>query len=281
MKKLTQSAVVLALSICTAHVHAVDLKSLRSIGTDLAKAASLSDEQIVEGSRDMMAQMDRQNQIAPAGSEYARRLVRLTQGLENEDGLKLNFAVYMLDEVNAFATPDGSIRVYKGLMDMMTDDELRGVIGHEIGHTKLGHSKSQMKNALLMSAGTKAAGVAGGSVGRPLRPTRRRSKPSRTPSSRKRTRPPPTTTVSTSCAGTGTTRPRWPRPSASWPRWAAAALPSCRAIRNPPPAPAGWKTGWRTGDRRPGADGGPCHAPPGRIPPSRHVTWTAWLSLPR
>ncbi|MEW6762250.1 MAG: M48 family metallopeptidase [Pseudomonadota bacterium] len=166
MKKLTKSAVVLVLSICTAHVHAVDLKSLRSIGTDLAKAASLSDEQIIEGSRDMMAQMDRQNQIAPAGSEYARRLARLTQGLDNEDGLKLNFAVYMLDEVNAFATPDGSIRVYKGLMDMMTDDELRGVIGHEIGHTKLGHSKSQMKNALLVSAGTKAAGVAGGSVGK-------------------------------------------------------------------------------------------------------------------
>lgn len=166
MKMLTKSAAVLGWLFCTAHLHAVDLKSLGSIGKDLAKAASLSDADIVEGSRNMMAQMDSQNQLAPPAGDYARRLAKLTQGLENEDGLKLNFAVYMSDEVNAFATPDGSIRVYKGLMDMMTDDELRGVIGHEIGHAKLGHSKSQMKNALLMSAGTKAAGVAGGSVGK-------------------------------------------------------------------------------------------------------------------
>jgi putative metalloprotease len=166
MKKLTQYGVIAAMSISAGLVHAVDLKSLRSIGSDLAKAASLSDADIVEGSRSMMAQMDSQNEVAPPGSDYAKRLARLTQGLENEDGLKLNFAVYMVDEVNAFATPDGSIRVFRGLMDMMTDDELRGVIGHEIGHAKLGHSKSQMKNALLVSAGTKTAGAAGGSVGK-------------------------------------------------------------------------------------------------------------------
>ncbi|MCD2519251.1 M48 family metalloprotease [Massilia sp. G4R7] len=166
MKKLTKFSIIAAISICASLAHAVDLKSLRSIGSDLAKAASLSDADIIEGSRNMMAQMDEQNGVAPTGSDYAQRLAGLTRGLENEDGLKLNFAVYMSDDVNAFATPDGSIRVHAGLMDMMTDDELRGVIGHEIGHAKLGHSKSQMKNALLMSAGTKAAGVAGGTVGK-------------------------------------------------------------------------------------------------------------------
>lgn len=166
MKELTKSGVIAAMVFSMGLAHAVDLKSLRSIGTDLVKAASLSDADIIEGSRNMMAQMDDQNGVAPSGSDYARRLARLTRGLENEDGLTLNFAVYMSDDVNAFATPDGSIRVYAGLMDLMTDDELRGVIGHEIGHAKLGHSKSQMKNALLMSAGTKAAGVAGGTVGK-------------------------------------------------------------------------------------------------------------------
>ncbi len=166
MKKLPTLCTIVALSISASLVHAVDLKSLRSIGTDLAKAASLSDADIIEGSRNMMVQMDEQNGVAPSGSDYARRLARLTDGLENEDGLTLNFAVYMSDDVNTFATPDGSIRVYAGLMDLMTDDELRGVIGHEIGHAKLGHAKSQMKNALLMSAGTKAAGLAGGTVGK-------------------------------------------------------------------------------------------------------------------
>lgn len=68
--------------------------------------------------------------------------------------------------MNAFATPDGSIRVYAGLMDLMSDDELRGVIGHEIGHAKLGHTKAQMKKALMMSAGTKLAGASGSQLGR-------------------------------------------------------------------------------------------------------------------
>jgi len=166
MNKLTKFAGIAAMSLCAGLVQAVDLKGLRSAGADLFKAASLSDAEIIEGSRNMMAQMDQGNEIAAPGSDYAMRLARLTAGLDQEDGLKLNFAVYMLDEVNAFATPDGSIRVYKGLMDMMTDDELRGVIGHEIGHAKLGHSKSQMKNALLMSAGTKAAGATSSSVGK-------------------------------------------------------------------------------------------------------------------
>jgi len=166
MKTLTKFAVIAAFSASASLAQAVDLKGLLGAGADLAKAASLSDADIIAGSRDMMVQMDEMNPLAAPGSDYAKRLARLTRGLENEDGLKLNFAVYMVDEVNAFATPDGSVRVFKGLMDMMTDDELRGVIGHEIGHAKLGHSKSQMKSALLMSAGTKAAGATNSAVGK-------------------------------------------------------------------------------------------------------------------
>jgi uncharacterized protein YicC (UPF0701 family) len=47
----------------------------------------------------------------------------------NEDRMRLNCKVYMTQDVNA--TPDGSIRVYSGLMDLMTDQELRGVLGHD------------------------------------------------------------------------------------------------------------------------------------------------------
>ena len=133
-------------------------------GKDLVSAATLSDKDIIEGSRSMMKQMDKSEKVAPAGSKYAKRLAGLTSKFKNEDGLKLNFAVYESSEVNAFATPDGSIRVHTALMDLMSDDELRGVIGHEIGHTKLGHSAAQMKKALLLSAGTKAAGASGSKV---------------------------------------------------------------------------------------------------------------------
>ncbi len=38
----------------------------------------------------------------------------------------------MAKDVNAFAMANGCIRVYSGLMDMMTDNEVEAVIGHEI-----------------------------------------------------------------------------------------------------------------------------------------------------
>ena len=66
--------------------------------------------------------------------------------------MKLNFKVYETNEVNAFACGDGSIRVYSGLMDAMTDDEVFAVIGHEIGHLKHADTKNMMKQAYRTAA---------------------------------------------------------------------------------------------------------------------------------
>ena len=164
MKSRIHAAVLSIAILSVGTASAVDLGGMLGAGKDLMSAATLSDKDIIDGSRSMMKQMDKSEKVAPAGSKYAKRLAGLTSGFKNEDGLKLNFAVYESPEVNAFATPDGSIRIYTGLMDLMTDDELRGVIGHEIGHTKLGHSAAQMKKALMLSAGTKAAGASGSKV---------------------------------------------------------------------------------------------------------------------
>ncbi len=56
------------------------------------------------------------------------------------------------EEVNAFACADGSVRVYTGLMDVMTDDEVLGVIGHEIGHVAHHDSRNAFKQALMNDA---------------------------------------------------------------------------------------------------------------------------------
>ena len=61
-------------------------------------------------------------------SKYAKRLTKLTKGLDSYDGLDLNFAVYLTEEVNAFAMADGTVRLYSGLLDRMTDDEVRYVV---------------------------------------------------------------------------------------------------------------------------------------------------------
>lgn len=118
----------------------------------LAKAATLSDEDMATLSLQSVQWMDENNPVAEAGDPYADRLSKLVSGLESEDGLNLNFKVYLVVDVNAFATPDGSVRVMAGLMDLMTDEEILSVIGHEIGHVKLGHSKKRYQSAYSISA---------------------------------------------------------------------------------------------------------------------------------
>lgn len=49
--------------------------------------------------------------------------------------------------LNAFCTPGGYIYVYTGIIKYLdTEDELAGVLGHEIGHADLRHSSRQLQN---------------------------------------------------------------------------------------------------------------------------------------
>jgi len=129
-----------------------DLGKMMDAGKDLAKSETLSDAELKSTFDQMSDEMDRQNQVAPAGNPYAKRLTKLTSGLGTHDGLKMNFKVYLTPEINAFAMANGTIRVYSGLMDKFTDDEVRYVIGHEIGHVKAGHTKARIQTALRTSA---------------------------------------------------------------------------------------------------------------------------------
>lgn len=128
--------------------------------TDVAKAVTLSDADMAQYVKEYIDWNDANNTVADADDPYAKRLANLTEGLTSADGIPLNFKVYMVKDVNAFACPDGSVRVYSALMDAMSDEELLGVIGHEIGHVAKRHSKGAMKDALLRSALKNAAASA-------------------------------------------------------------------------------------------------------------------------
>jgi len=139
-------------------------KSLDS-AKSLAGAATLSDKDLNAYFTQMSNESDKRNQVAPADSSYAKRLATLTAGLARHDGLNLNFKVYLKNEVNAFAMGNGTVRAYSGLMDLMSDDEIRYVIGHEIGHIKAGHSKKRMQVALTASGLRSAAAATDSKVG--------------------------------------------------------------------------------------------------------------------
>ncbi|MCL2123427.1 MAG: M48 family metalloprotease [Desulfovibrionaceae bacterium] len=82
-------------------------------------------------------------------SRFVRRLARLTQAHGIEDGLPLRYAVYISKIAAASATPAGEIRLSSALMDMMTDNELLFLIGHEIGHIYEQHSLALLRQACI------------------------------------------------------------------------------------------------------------------------------------
>ena len=133
---------------------------------DVAKAESLNDADMKVYFDKMAGEMDRKNPVAGPNDPYGKRLAKLSKGLKSHDGLDLDIKAYKVRDVNAFAMANGTIRIFAGLMDQFTDDEIRYVIGHEIGHVKKEHTKKRMQAAYRKSALMNAAGAAGGKVGR-------------------------------------------------------------------------------------------------------------------
>ncbi|QJW88790.1 M48 family metallopeptidase [Spirosoma taeanense] len=119
---------------------------------DGINSATLSDAQVAAYSRQAVQQMDAKNPVAGPNDPYTQRLNRIVSRHRTMGGLPLNYKVYKIADVNAFATADGSVRVFKGLMDIMTDNELLAIMGHEIGHVINHDSRDAMKRALRRSA---------------------------------------------------------------------------------------------------------------------------------
>ena len=136
-----------------------------SAGLDLLKAATISSDQVKSMAFNAAKSYDAKNQVAPDGNPYAERLKKITANLTIPDDLTLNYKVYLSEEVNAFAMADGTVRVYSGLMDLMNDEELLFVMGHEIGHVHHEHSKQAYRISYAALAARKAAASAGGTAG--------------------------------------------------------------------------------------------------------------------
>ena len=129
----------------------INTKKVINAATDVAHAATLSDEDVAKMAKEYIQWMDTHNEVAGPDTEMGQRLERLTANVKKVSGLDLNFKVYNVVDVNAFACGDGSVRVCGGLMKIMDDDEVFAVIGHEIGHVV--HSDSKVGDMAQALAG--------------------------------------------------------------------------------------------------------------------------------
>ncbi|WP_395680199.1 M48 family metallopeptidase [Dokdonella sp.] len=163
--RFATATIALTAVLAAGSTAAIDLGNALGSATKAAKGMSLSDDDVRAAADQACEWSDAHNKVAPASDKYAKRLAKLTAGLSNEDGIKLSFKAYLVRDVNAFAMANGCVRVMAGLMDIASDDEIRAVIGHEIGHAKLGHTKAKMRTALMSSAAREGVAATGGKAG--------------------------------------------------------------------------------------------------------------------
>ena len=142
----------------------INLGKVLNAGAKGVKALSFSNADAARLSKESVDWMDKNNPVADKNSPYTKRLNRLFGKHKNQDGLDLNYKVYLVKDINAFAAADGSVRVFSSLMDIMNDDELLAIIGHEIGHVKNEDTKDAIKSAYTRAALLDAASSASNTV---------------------------------------------------------------------------------------------------------------------
>lgn len=119
-----------------------------------AEASLISKNQEISMGKDVAAQLEAKYGVVQDDDLQARvdnigqRLVAVC----DRQDLTYSFKVLNSDEVNAMAVPGGFIYVFKGLLDYMpSDDELAGVLGHEVGHIVKRHSVKQVEKQMALT----------------------------------------------------------------------------------------------------------------------------------
>lgn len=149
-KLLMSMACVAVLSAVSLPANAQLGKSLKSLGKAAKETASnmASDAVANQVSQKVVTYMDQQNKVAAADSQYAKRLDTIAGKYTLVDGLTLNYKVYENPEMNIVSCADGSIRIYSGMLDSLTNDEMLAVIATQIGHL----ANKDVRDALMKVA---------------------------------------------------------------------------------------------------------------------------------
>jgi hypothetical protein len=120
----------------------------------IAHAGIISTKQEISMGEGIAKQIEERYKLVddPVLQERINKIGMNIVGVCDRQGLPYSFKVLDVDEVNAMAAPGGFVYVYKGLIDLMpTDDELAGIIGHEVGHVVKRHSMGQLEKSLGMA----------------------------------------------------------------------------------------------------------------------------------
>lgn len=108
----------------------------------------LTDDEEIKIGRQASAEFEREYPLSsdPALNARVTQIGERIIPQQPRSHIPYTFKVIDLPEVNAFAIPGGFIYVTRGMLDYTeSDDELAGVIGHEIAHVALRHGAQQIE----------------------------------------------------------------------------------------------------------------------------------------
>lgn len=134
--------IILALQICSSAMADNELEAERSLGCRLAAELERNVTFVTGPLADRVARIgERLAQIA------TNHLVSASYGSSEPCNFRYKFKVVKDSDVNAFSLPGGYIYVNSGLLEMIdSDDELAGILAHEIAHAAHHHVMTILKD---------------------------------------------------------------------------------------------------------------------------------------
>jgi predicted Zn-dependent protease len=166
-------AVVVTAVLMTVVAQAAEV-NLPDIGSPADAILSKSDEAQI--GRAIMASIRASGQLVedPLINEYVNEIGHRLAAYANDGEHKFTFFVVNDSSINAFALPGGFIGVHTGLLEATrSEDELAGVLAHEIAHVTQRHiaravhanqRQSLLSTAIMLGAIVAGAAGAGGDV---------------------------------------------------------------------------------------------------------------------
>lgn len=123
-------------------------------GMPAAKAGLISTQEEINLGKDTAQKLEEKYGLVqdPALQERVNQIGQRIVEVCDRKELSYTFKVLDTNEINALAVPGGFIYLYRGLVDYMpSDDELAGVIAHEVGHVVKRHTVRQIEKNMGIS----------------------------------------------------------------------------------------------------------------------------------
>jgi predicted Zn-dependent protease len=137
-----------------------------SAGDEFQMGLQAAPEMIQQHGGEIRAGRDAER-VRRIGGQLLQAVERWLQSNDKQLPPEYQFDFHLLADpqtINAFALPGGQVFVTQALYRLLSDGQLAGVLGHEVGHVIERHGAERLAKQKLTQGLTGAAGVAGGGV---------------------------------------------------------------------------------------------------------------------